>query len=278
MSTIIYGVLFAAAVSAANVTTSIWLPGAANANQTFLGSVIEQSGDQTVLSLAFANAPRTPDYFRSAPQQVTVGGTTFVAYNVSPTDEGASNAATVTIELECRRLTGGISAVPTCTLSTLGAGSMVSDLCAGLTVASLPEYCTASSAVNVEQTQTFSGESQYYINNYPLVITAGTEKLGASTAAAPGSGSAFATWFTSNRCRCAIEDCGSCFGRSWCGRRRFFPMTGPPGLRDPQKRCKMCNTIVFGWKTLSYPQCHLNSGKGYQKPHYPTLPSSNPPS
>jgi hypothetical protein len=193
MSTIIYGVLFAAAVSAANVTTSIWLPGAANANQTFLGSVIEQSGDQTVLSLAFANAPRTPDYFRSAPQQVTVGGTTFVAYNVSPTDEGASNAATVTIELECRRLTGGISAVPTCTLSTLGAGSMVSDLCAGLTVASLPEYCTASSAVNVEQTQTFSGESQYYINNYPLVITAGTEKLGASTAAAPGSGSAFAT-------------------------------------------------------------------------------------
>jgi hypothetical protein len=193
MSMILYSALFVATASAADITTSIWLPGAANANQTFLGSVIEQSGDQTVLSLAFANAPSTPDYFRSAPQQVTIGGTTFVAYNASATDEGASSAAVVTIELECRRSTGGISAVPTCTLSTLGAGGMVSDLCAGLTVASLPAYCTASSAMNVEQTQTFSGESQYYINNYPLFITAGTEKLGASAAAAPSSDSVSVT-------------------------------------------------------------------------------------
>jgi hypothetical protein len=193
MATILYGALFAAAAIAADITTSIWLPGAANANQTFLGSVIEQSGDQTVLSLVFANGSSASDYFRSAPQQVTVGGTTFVAYNASATDEGASSAAAVTIELECRRSTGGISAVPTCTLSTLGARGMVSDLCAGLTVASLPEYCTASSAVNVEQTQTFSGESQYYINNYPLVITAGTEKLGASAAAVLSSGSASVT-------------------------------------------------------------------------------------
>lgn len=193
MSTVLYSALFAAAASATDITTSIWLPGASNANQTFLGSVIEQSGDQTVLSLAFVNAPSTPDYFRSAPQQVTVGGTTFVAYNVSATDDGASNAATVTIELECRRSNGGVSAVPTCTLSTLGAEGMVSDLCAGLTVASFPDYCTASSAVNVKQTQTFSGESQYYINNYPLVITAGTEKLGASAAATTSTGIASVT-------------------------------------------------------------------------------------
>jgi hypothetical protein len=193
MPAIFYGALFAAAANAANITTSIWLPGAANANQTFYGSVIAQSGESTVLSLAYANAPSTPDYFRSAPQQATVGGTTYVAYNVSAIDEAASVAVTVTIGLECRRPSGGISAVPTCTLSTLGVGGMISDLCAGLTVASPPEYCTASSALAAEQTQTFSGESQYYINNYPLIITAGTDKLGASAAASPSAGSASVT-------------------------------------------------------------------------------------
>jgi hypothetical protein len=193
MPSVLYAALLASAATAANITTSIWLPGAANANQTFLGSVIEQHGDQTVLSLAFANAPSTPDYFRSAPDLVTVGGTTFVAYNVSATDTNGASAATVTIELECRRPTGGISAVPTCTLSTLGANSVLGNVCSGLSVASLPEYCTASNAVNVEQTQTFSGESQYYINNYPLVITGGIEKLGASAAATPSAGSASVT-------------------------------------------------------------------------------------
>jgi hypothetical protein len=188
----LYAALFATAASAANITTSIWLPGAANANQTFVGSVIEQNGDQTVLALTFANSVSMPDYFRSAPDQVTVGGTTFVAYKVSATDAG-SNATTATIELQCNRASGGISAVPTCTMSTLGAANVLGDVCAGLTVASLPEYCTQSSAVNVEQIQTFSGESQYFVNNYPLIITAGTEKLGASAAATPTTGSAAIT-------------------------------------------------------------------------------------
>jgi hypothetical protein len=193
MSSVLIAALLTICASAADVTTSIWLPGAANANQTFLGSVIEQSGDQTILALAFAQTPSTPDYFTSAPGTATVGGTTYVAYNVSGVDTEGANAATITIELECRRPSGGASAVPTCTLSTLGAGRLVSDLCAGLTVASLPEYCTNSDAVNVEQTETFSGESQFLINNYPLIITAGTEKLGALAAATPRASSASVT-------------------------------------------------------------------------------------
>ncbi|EAT90065.1 hypothetical protein SNOG_01853 [Parastagonospora nodorum SN15] len=172
MSAILYGAIFAAAANAANITTSIWLPGAANADATFVGSVIEHSGDSTVLSLAFADAAITPDLFRSAPQQVTIGGTTYVAYNVSANDGGASlapaDAFSITIELECRRSSGGISAMPTCTLSTLGAGDMFGDICAGMT-------------------------SQYYINNFPLIITAGTEKLGASAAATPNAGSVSVT-------------------------------------------------------------------------------------
>jgi hypothetical protein len=193
MSSLFYTALLATTAVAANITTSIWLPGAANANQTFLGSVMQQSGDHTVLALAFASVASTPDYFRSAPGQVTVGGTTFVAYNASATDTEAKDAAAVTIQLECRQPSGGVSAVPTCTMSTLGAGSVLGAVCSGLSVASLPEYCTASSAVNAQQTLTFSGESQYYINNYPLIITAGTEKLGASVAATPSAGGALAT-------------------------------------------------------------------------------------
>jgi hypothetical protein len=185
-----YAALFAGCAAAANVTTSIWLPGAANANETFLGSVVEQSGEQTIVALAFASTPSAPDYFTQAPSRATIGGTTFVAYNVTASDTDGPNAASITIGLQCRRPNGEIEAVPTCTLSTLGAGGLVNDLCGGLTVASLPEYCTASSAVNYEQTQTFSGESQYFINNYPLIITAGTEKIGASVAATPKASSA----------------------------------------------------------------------------------------
>ncbi|KAH7066735.1 hypothetical protein BKA63DRAFT_424948 [Paraphoma chrysanthemicola] len=172
MSLILVAALLAASVSA-DVTTSIWLPGAANANQTFLGSVVGQNGDQTVLSLAFAQTPSTPDYFSSAPGLATVGGTTYVAYNVSGVDSASSDAATITIELQCRRPSGGASAVPTCTLSTVGAAGVISDLCDGLT--------------------TFSGESQFFINNYPLIITAGTEKLSATAAGTPRASSATAT-------------------------------------------------------------------------------------
>jgi hypothetical protein len=193
---VLHTVILAAAASAADLTTSIWLPGAANANQSFVGSVIEQNGDQTVLALAFADAPSTPAYFRSAPDQVTVGGTTFVAYNASASDSMSPDAAPITIALECRRPSGGISAVPTCTMSTLGADRLVNDVCAGLTVESLPAYCTESSAANYEQIETMSGDAQYFMNNYPLVITAGVERLGPSAVAAAKAGSGTAAQAT----------------------------------------------------------------------------------
>ncbi|KAF2828125.1 hypothetical protein CC86DRAFT_288909 [Ophiobolus disseminans] len=171
MPSTFYATLFAACAAAANITTSIWLPGAANANETFLASVVEQSGDQTILALAFASTPSAPDYFTSAPDRATVGGNTFVAYNVTASDSDGPNAASITIGMHCTRASGGVEAVPTCTLSTLGVGRLISDLCAGLTL-------------------------QYSTNNYPLIITAGTEKLGASAAATPSPSSATPTTAT----------------------------------------------------------------------------------
>jgi hypothetical protein len=186
--------VFASYAAAANITTSIWLPGAAEANMTFLGSVVEQSGEQTVLALAFLSTPTEREYITRPPGQATVGGTTFVAYSVTASDEAASaSTLSVTIGVQCRRSNGETRAVSTCTASTLGAGPIVSDLCAGLTVESLPAYCTESDVVNFAQTLTLSGESQYFINNFALIITGGTEKLGAVAAATPNVSSAFVT-------------------------------------------------------------------------------------
>jgi hypothetical protein len=195
MISILYATLFAACASAANITTSIWIPGAASANQTFLGSVVQTNGDNTIMSLSFANPPTMTEneYFYSAPAMVTIAGTTRVAYNVSGSDPLASSAPTVTVQLDCQRSSGGISAVPTCTLSTQGANPALSGVCAGLTVTSLPEYCTASDAQTFDQTMTLSGELQYHINNFQLIITAGTEKLGASAAATPSASSVSVT-------------------------------------------------------------------------------------
>ena len=155
-----------ASVATAQLTTSIWMPGAANANQSFVGSVIAQQDDRTTLSLAFDEDAIETEYYGSGPDLVTVGGTTYVAYEATATDEDF----TVTVNLACNRENG--SAVPTCTVTTKAEGA------AATSVSDFPQGTT-----------TMSGDEQYFLNNFKLVITAGTEKLSASAAATPtGSG------------------------------------------------------------------------------------------
>ncbi|KAF1844261.1 uncharacterized protein K460DRAFT_369127 [Cucurbitaria berberidis CBS 394.84] len=201
MATILTTTLFAT-YAAAQLTTSIWLPGAANANQSFVGSVIEQNGDHTTLSLAFEQGPaQTPDYYRSAPDTVTIGGTTFVAYEATAVDPVGESKKTITVSLACSRARA--SAAPTCTMSTIGAEAVLSELCAGLSTESQAtpvegaQYCTNGADLTFQQTLTLSGDSQHYLNNYQVIITAGTEKLGASAAATPTASSASATGSTS---------------------------------------------------------------------------------
>lgn len=187
-----------ASYAAAQLTTSAWLPGSANYNETFLGSVIAQNGDYTTLAIAFQDGPAQSDeYYRSAPPTVTLGGTTFVAYEVTAVDPLGESGKTVTVSLECTR--AEVSAAPTCTMSTKGADAVISELCAGLSTQSHAtpvegaQYCTDSAALTFEQTMTMSGDSQSFLNNFPLIITAGTEKLGASAAPTPTASSASVT-------------------------------------------------------------------------------------
>lgn len=155
-----------ASVATAQLTTSIWMPGAANANQSFIGSVVSLQNDRTTLSLAFDGDAIETEYYGQGPDLVTVGGTTYVAYEATATDEESS--VTVTVNLACSREDG--SAVPTCTAATKIDGAAANSI---------------SGLDSAESTTTMSGDEQYFLNNFKLVITAGTEKLSASAAATP---------------------------------------------------------------------------------------------
>lgn len=88
-------------------------------------------------------------------------------------------------------------ALLTSSRSTQGADQVISELCRDAkTVQPHPtplegeiEYCSNSAELTTEQTYTLSGDSAVYMNEFPMTITAGTEKLDASAAATPtGSG------------------------------------------------------------------------------------------
>jgi hypothetical protein len=167
-----------ASVAAAQLTTSIWMPGAANGDQSFVGSVIAVQGDRTTISMAFDGEGIETEYYGQGPSTVTLGGTTYVAYEVSATAIVEDVSATATIDLACSRADN--SAVPTCEINTKVSGG-VPDETSGLSDAT---------------TTTMSGDMQYYLNNFPLVITAGEDKLGASAAATPSASEATPTGTT----------------------------------------------------------------------------------
>lgn len=164
-----------ATVATAQLTTSIWMPGAANGDQSFVGSVIAVQNDRTTLSVAFDGGGIETEYYEQGPKTVTLGGTTYVAYEVSATAIVEDVTATATIDLACSRADN--SAVPTCEINTKISGGP-------------PEETEGLSDAT---TTTMSGDMQYYLNNFPLVITAGEDKLGASAAATPSASEATPT-------------------------------------------------------------------------------------
>ncbi|KZM20438.1 uncharacterized protein EKO05_0006866 [Ascochyta rabiei] len=208
-------------VVAAQLTTSIWLPGAANANQSFVGSVVTQLGDRTTLSVGFDGDAILTEYYGTGPGYVTVGGTTYMAYQATATDPGSDFS--VTVDLACSRENG--KAAPTCTMTTRNSvldSSLDSFSCTTLGDSSTSTYvvtdtlrssisdglpvtrtiaetvtngCTkyVGPSVLPQTTTTMSGDEQYFINNYKLIITAGTEKLSASAAVTPIESGAHST-------------------------------------------------------------------------------------
>lgn len=173
---LLLSVTLLATVATAQLTTSIWLPGAANANQSFVGSVVSLQGDRTTLSLAFDGDAIETEYYGTGPNLVTVGGTTYMAYEASAYQRHYSSSAygdsdlAAVVRLECTRENS--NAVPACATTIQGIG--------------LNNSVLTSDSEAARTTLTMSGElQQYYENNFKLTITAGTEKLSASASASP---------------------------------------------------------------------------------------------
>lgn len=212
-------------VVTAQLTTSAWLPGAADENQTLFGSVITQEGDHTTLSLGCGEQCISTENYGVGPKHFTVGGTTYVAYQQFTTNP--ANGFVVTMDLACSRENG--SAAPTCTTTPRGPESEnLGSHCStqgGIstnthTVTDTPwsnnspgspiikthtqtlsNACTGVLDPDVfpQITTTMTGDEQSSMNNFKLVITAGTEKLEASAAATPtGSGAHLTTGISSS--------------------------------------------------------------------------------
>ena len=174
MSKLLSTALLATAATA-QLTTSVWLPGAPVSGLSWVGSVIGVQNDHTTLSVSVKGIEAIgTEYAEEMPETITVGGTTFIAYQATATESDF----TATVALQCERANG--DAVPTCTMTTNGSG---------------PEGTIAptdSDAAIV--TTTMSGDMAGYLNNFPLVITAGEDKLsGASAAATPTASGAQST-------------------------------------------------------------------------------------
>lgn len=174
--TLLLSTTLLATVAAAQITTSIWLPGAANANQSFVGSVVSLQGDRTTLSLAFDGDAIETEYYGNGPNLVTVGGNTYMAYEASAYHPASSERPygesdlAATVRLECTRENS--DAIPACATMIQGIGLNNSILASGNEVA--------------RTTMTLSGDlQQYYENEFKLIITAGTEKLSVSAAPSP---------------------------------------------------------------------------------------------
>ncbi|OSS48839.1 hypothetical protein B5807_06907 [Epicoccum nigrum] len=174
MSKILSTALLATAATA-QLTTSVWMPGAPVSGISWVGSVVSVQNDHTILSVSMKGIENIgTEYAAEMPQTITVGGTTFIAYEATATEDDF----TATVALQCERANG--DAAPTCTATTNGSG---------------PETTIAATDSDAAvMTTTMGGDMAGYMNNFPLVITAGEDKLsGASAAATPTASGAQST-------------------------------------------------------------------------------------
>jgi hypothetical protein len=186
MSVILSAALFASFASA-QMTTSAWMPGLSDSNMTFIGSVISANKDRTTLSIEYQSSDMTDnEMFSQAPKTVTLGSNTYVGFEVfqEVLDDGDF---TMTISAACSRTNTDADA--TCVMSTSGIGPIMSALCAEGEEADA-DYCTQSGGLEIAVTTTLPAD---YFGTFPLVITAGEDKLSASAAATPSPSGASMT-------------------------------------------------------------------------------------
>lgn len=175
--------------AAAQLTTSMWIPGSNKADFSFKGSVVEQKDDRTTVVLEAPPALASDAAAASLPfpSTLTLGGVTYVGY--AATADVFDDNNPLTVSFACQR--ADTKAAATCTFSTAGFAAVVSSLCADTQTDTPDDFCSGNSGAGGVMTTTMPAGKQQLLNEFPLTLTAGTEKL--SAAASPTMSHASAT-------------------------------------------------------------------------------------
>lgn len=222
MSPVLSTLLFAAA-AAAEVTTSMWLPGPYSAEDVgYVASVIGANGDTVTMVLEYDDETdfSSLGYYEydNEPETITFHGSTSVENVVTTTDAFDGNELTISMGCEKK----GSRGRAVCAYSSNGP-AVYSSLCSYYSdyneiVTStevytfdnpssevtqietydyrsyIPDYClgSASTIPESELVQTMTMGSDYF-ETYQVVVTAGEEKLSATAGATPTDSAASAT-------------------------------------------------------------------------------------
>lgn len=169
--------------AAAQLTTSIWMPGAEDSDMTIKASVMNVSKDRTTLSLALPTQSDSSDTIAAVDQTVTIAGNTYYGFDASAENMGVS----VHVVGECTRKDTADKEA-TCTMSTKGLDAAISSLCGGSDPD--PDVCNSG---NLQLTMTTTLPEGYF-GMAEIIVTAGQSLLpSASAAASPSVGSASPT-------------------------------------------------------------------------------------
>lgn len=169
--------------AAAQLTTSIWMPGADGSDMTIKASVMNVDKDRTTLSLALPTQSDSSDTIADIDQTVTIAGNTYYGFDASAENMGVS----VHVVGECTRKDTADKEA-TCTMSTKGLDAAISSLCGGSDPD--PDVCNSGN-LQLSMTTTLP---EGYFNMAEVIVTAGQSLLpSASAAASPSVGSASPT-------------------------------------------------------------------------------------
>ncbi|KAF2466345.1 uncharacterized protein BDR25DRAFT_306166 [Lindgomyces ingoldianus] len=209
MSPILSALFFAASVTA-QITTSMWMPGGNDDEVGFYGSVVAADNNgKTTLAIMYDNDtdPSYYSHYKNNPQTVTIGETWFESV-VTTTANFYEGDMTVGLTCEVEMAT---RAKPTCTYS-MGGKAPFSSYCEDYSTYTevytttqlytyrtgvrtyiqtydeseyIPSFCLTGSTLPKSIAIQTIALSRSMIGTYQLVITAGQEKLAATTGATP---------------------------------------------------------------------------------------------
>lgn len=191
--------------------------------ETFVGSVVALNNDRTTVAIIVVPLSGVTPTISPTPDTITIGGLTYGGFTI--TEVGNDHPAPQTEYMQCSRANTEDAANATCTFSAISAKESLREDCSryskseiltetytitrtrfpsrsatstqvttrtqtstlNYASAAAPSYCTMSAIPEdaVQDTLTYPGGSGHIMTTYELILTAGLEKLNATTA---GSG------------------------------------------------------------------------------------------